>query len=80
MYQAKQRGLARVKLTSDRTAGIGAELPVAQAPRSGKCCSDADLRASSPGIRKSRHPSSVMSICSDWKLQPLSHRQVMNLI
>jgi hypothetical protein len=31
------------------------------------------------GDPESRHPSSVMSICSDWKLQPLSHRQVMNL-
>jgi hypothetical protein len=32
------------------------------------------------GDPESSHPSSVMSICSDWKLQPLSHRQVMNLI
>jgi hypothetical protein len=28
---------------------------------------------------ESSHPSSVMSICRDWELQPLSHQQVMNL-
>jgi hypothetical protein len=28
---------------------------------------------------ESGHPNSAMSICSDWKLQPLSHQQVINL-
>jgi hypothetical protein len=37
------------------------------------------LCASSPGDLESSHPSSAMSICSDWKLQPLSHQQAMNL-
>jgi hypothetical protein len=30
------------------------------------------------GDPESSHPSSAMSICSDWKLQPLPHQQVMN--
>ena len=31
------------------------------------------------GDPESSHPSSAMSICRDWELQPLSHQQVMNL-
>jgi len=31
------------------------------------------------GDPESSHPNSAMSICRDWKLQPLSHQQVMNL-
>jgi hypothetical protein len=49
----------------------------------GSSCPEADLCSSwSPEIQKaveSSHPSSAMSICSDWKLQPLSHQKVMNL-
>jgi hypothetical protein len=31
------------------------------------------------GHPESSHPNSAMSICRDWKLQPPSHQQIMNL-
>jgi hypothetical protein len=59
-----------------RASGIGAELPVFQAPRSGKCCPSPDLRAN--GFR--RHRGVVRPQSRQWPVgtaSPASHPVAM---